>query len=302
MTTPKKKPSIPKVDFSIPPGAPALYGVDSLHWHVFKNPVSSFIGGISAVLLELAEERVRTGVWEHSIFPTDPIARLLRTGLAAFVSVYAPVAVAEKLIGGVVSMHSRVRGHTPKGTPYWANDPELLDWVQCTVSFGFMEAYSAFARPLTDSQRDRFYAESPASARLFGAHGAPRSLAEQRDKFAAMEPHLEAHPIVFEFLEIMKRTPAVPLPFRPLQSMMLRAGIQMLPPWLVERLQLSGPEWHLKAWERRFLMWLGALFERVPLPGSPPVRASQRMGLPGNYLYGSRPVDSVPGARALHER
>lgn len=281
----RPKRPIPKIDFSHPQGASALYAADSLHWHVFKNPVSLFIGGITAVLLELAEERVRTGVWEHSIFPTDPITRLMRTGLAAHVSVYAPVAVAEKMIGGVVAMHARVEGRTPRGTPYRANDPELLNWVQCTVSYGFMEAYAAFCRPLTDQQRDRFYGESVASARLFLAHGAPRSLADLRMQMAAMEPHLEGHPIVFEFLDIMKRTPAVPLPFRPLQRMMLRAGVQMLPPWLIERLALSGGEWRLKGWERRLLRCVGALFERIPIPGSPPVRASQRLGLPANYLY-----------------
>lgn len=287
-TSSKQKRPIPKIDFGSPVGAPALYAVDSLHWQVFKNPVSLFIGGITAVLLELAEERVRTGVWEHSIFATDPITRLVRTGLATNVCVYAPAEVAEKLIRGVVAMHSRVEGRTPRGTPYRANDQELLDWVQCTVSYGFMEAYAAFCRPLMDAQRDRFYAESPASARLFLAHGAPRSLAEQREQFVAMEPHLEAHPIVFEFLEIMQRTPALPPPFKPLQRMMLRAGIQMLPPWLIERLQLSGPEWQLKKWERTLLTRIGALFERIPIPGSPSVRASKRMGLSASYLFSSR--------------
>jgi len=284
----KAKRPIPKIDYSQPAGAAALFAVDSLHWHVFKNPVSLFIGGIAAVLLELAEERVRTGVWEHSIFPTDPITRLRRTGIAAHVSVYAPAAVAQKMIAGVVAMHSRVEGRTPRGTPYRANDAELLDWVQCTVSYGFMEAYAAYCRPLTDAQRDRFYEESQASSRLFLAQRAPRSVSEQRQQFAAMEPHLEAHPIVFEFLEIMLRTPAVPFVFRPLQRVMLRAGIDMLPPWVIERIELGGREWRLKDSERRFLKRLGALFERIPIPYSPPVIASRRMGLPGNYLYRRR--------------
>jgi uncharacterized protein (DUF2236 family) len=63
---------MPKIDFRNPPGAAAMYAPDSLAWHVFKNPVALFVGGITAVLLELAEERVRTGVWEHSIFRTAP--------------------------------------------------------------------------------------------------------------------------------------------------------------------------------------------------------------------------------------
>ena len=51
------------VDFSRPAGEPALVSPDSVSWRVFKNPVSLFIGGVTAVIMELAEPRVRTGVW-----------------------------------------------------------------------------------------------------------------------------------------------------------------------------------------------------------------------------------------------
>jgi uncharacterized protein (DUF2236 family) len=277
--------AVPTVDFLNPSGAPALYAPDSLAWQVFKNPISLFIGGITAVLLELAEERVRTGVWEHSIFPTDPLLRMQRTGLMTHVSVYAPVAVAEKMIRGVVAMHGRVEGSTPKGTPYRANDPELLNWVQCTVSYGFMEAYAAYCRSLSDAQRDHFYRESMVSARLFLAHGAPQSSAEQRQQFERMQPHLEAHPIVLQFLDIVLKTPALPLFLRPLQSTMVRAGIQLLPEWLIERLGLHGKPWRLHPWEHRMLKTLGALFERLPIPNTAPTLASRRVGLPANYLY-----------------
>jgi uncharacterized protein (DUF2236 family) len=277
--------SLPRVDFLNPPGAAALNRPESIAWHVFKNPVSLFVGGVAAVLLELAEERVRSGVWDHSIFRVDPITRLRRTGLMAYVSVYAPREVAEKLIGAVVRMHEKVGGHTPRGTPYRANEPELLNWVQCTADFGFMEAYAMFCRPLTDRQRDQFYAESLPAARLFLASGAPGSLSEQRQQFEAMRPHLEAHPIVFEFLDIMKRTRAAPLMPRSLQWMMVRAGIHLLPDWLAQRLGLTAPEWQLRSWEKRLLVHLGALFERLPIPRSPPVLACKRMGLPANFLY-----------------
>jgi uncharacterized protein (DUF2236 family) len=276
---------LPKVDFLRPAGAPALYAPDSLAWQIFKNPASLFIGGITAVLLELGEERVRSGVWNHSIFATDPITRMRRTGLATHVSVYAPVPVAEKLIGAVVRMHERVEGRTPRGTPYRANEPELLNWVQCTASYGFMEAYAMFCRPLTDEQRDQHYSESQASARLFLATGAPRSLREQREQFEAMRSHLEPHPIVFEFLEIVKRAPALPWPLRAMQPMMIRAGIAVLPQWVIGRLELDGKQWQLRDWERRLLQRLGAWLERVPIPMSPPVLSCKRMGLPAGYLY-----------------
>jgi uncharacterized protein (DUF2236 family) len=61
------------VDFLRPAGEAALVAPDSVSWRVFKNPLSLFIGGVAAVIMELAEPRVRAGVWEHTTFRVDPI-------------------------------------------------------------------------------------------------------------------------------------------------------------------------------------------------------------------------------------
>ncbi len=278
---------MPRVDFLNPAGAQALYRPDSLSWQVFKNPISLFIGGIAAVLLELAEPRVRTGVWGHSIFPTDPLTRIRRTGAVTHATVYGPAETATRIIRSVVRMHERVEGRTPAGVSYRANDPALLDWVQATVSFGFMEAYAAFVRPFTDAERDTFYAESIHAAHLFGAVGAPLSLAAQRAQFEAMRPSLEDHPIVHEFLTIMRRTPALPLPLRPLQGMMLRAAVSILPGWSAERLGL-GENWRLRDWERTLLRRMGVVFDHLTIANAPPAQACRRLGLPANYLYRRR--------------
>src|SRR5262245_63839881 len=55
------------VDFLLPIGEAALVSPDSVSWRVFKNPLSLFIGGVAAVIMELAEPRVRTGVWEPQV-------------------------------------------------------------------------------------------------------------------------------------------------------------------------------------------------------------------------------------------
>src|SRR5215831_14780649 len=126
------------VDFSRPAGEPALVSPDSVSWRVFKNPVSLFIGGVTAVIMELAEPRVRTGVWEHTTFRVDPIRRLRRTGLAAMVTVYGASSKAEAMIARVRRAHDVVAGTTPMGEAYSASDPELLTWVQGTAAYGFL--------------------------------------------------------------------------------------------------------------------------------------------------------------------
>jgi len=130
----------PSADFLRPIGEPALVPPDSISWRVFKNPLALFIGGVAAVIMELAEPRVRTGVWEHTTFRVDPIRRLRRTGLAAMVTIYGARSEAEAMIGGVRRMHDRVVGTTPAGQAYRANDPELLNWVQGTAAYGFLQA------------------------------------------------------------------------------------------------------------------------------------------------------------------
>ncbi len=278
-----RPPGAPDVDFTAPTGEPALAAPDSISWQVFRNPVSLFVGGVAAVLLELAEPRVRSGVWDHTSFRTDPMTRLGRTGLAAMVTVYAARSVAERMIAGVGRMHGRVSGETPGGQRYRADDPVLLDWVQATASYGFLEAYSAFVRPVSDADKDRFYAEAEPAAHLYGATGAPRSLARQRAQFDAMRPLLEPSPIVAEFLGIMRGAAILPPPLRPAQGLLVRAAVDILPEWTITLLDLERER--LRGWQRPLVRAAGRAANAILLPGSPPVQACRRLGLPEDYLF-----------------
>jgi uncharacterized protein (DUF2236 family) len=274
----------PQVDFSAPAGEPALVAPDSISWQVFKNPATLFIGGVAAVILELAEPRVRTGVWEHTSFRQQPMARLQRTGLAAMMTVYGPRAQTEKMIAHVVRLHGAVQGLTPDGVPYCATDTDLLDWVQATASFGFLNAYHVYAHALTADERDRFYAEGAGAARRYGAVGAPVCEADQQAQFAAMGPRLEASPIVHEFLTIIAGVPVLPRPLRSLQSVMVRAAIDLVPAQIRDTLQL-GPRDGLKPGQRWLVAQMARAADRLPLRSGPAVQACRRLGLPDDYLY-----------------
>ncbi|TIU06858.1 MAG: DUF2236 domain-containing protein, partial [Mesorhizobium sp.] len=240
-----------------------------------------------AVLLELAEPRVRDAIWQHSTFRSHALRRLQRTGLAALVTVYGPRTKAKAMIEGVVRMHGRVSGRTSEGEPYHATDPELLDWVQATAGFGFMEAYHVYVHRLHFFERDVMFAEARPVALLYGAAGSPTSQAELYALFDAMRQRLVASPIVLEFLEIMEDLPALPGVAQPLQRPFLKAAVEILPRWVRKRLAL-GDRWTLTPWERAFVKTTAAICESIVLPSSPAVQSCRRLGLSESYLYRRR--------------
>jgi uncharacterized protein (DUF2236 family) len=122
------------------------------------------------------------------------------------ITIYSARSTAEAMIAGVCRMHDSVAGSTPAGKVYRANDPELLNWVQSTAAYGFLQAYHSYVRPLSDLERDRYYAEGTLAASLYGA-SAPKSETALEMRFEAMAKKLERSDILFEFLAIMRSAP-----------------------------------------------------------------------------------------------
>lgn len=271
-------------DFTQPHREAALIPADSVSWRIFKNPVALFLGGIAAVVLELAEPRVRAGVWNHTTFKAAPLRRIQRTGFAAMVTVYGPRSTAEAMIRRVGSMHARIAGTTPDGKPYRADDPELLSWVYATAGFGFVEAYNAFVRRLEPEDFNRFYDEGRVASLLYGAKWTVGSQAEMTALFEDMQDALEPSAVLLEFLHMMENVPILPPPLHRMQRVFVRAALELVPPDL--RRQLELPEqWSLQPWQRRIVSRLGALSDRIILTPAPAVQACRRMGLPDDYLY-----------------
>lgn len=274
------------VDYLNPPGEPSLVPAGSPQWRVFKNPIAIAVGGVAAVLLEFADARIRSGVWDHSTYKVDPIGRSRRTGVAAMVGVYGPASAARRVIGGVNRMHRKVVGETPKGEAYRALDPELLDWVSATAGYGFLEAYHRFVTPLSAQERHRYYADGEAVTRLYGVQ---RPLTSDADFFAMLDhlaPRFEAHPINLEFLDIITSGRAAPAVPKILHRALARAAVSLLPPIVRARLEL-GTGFDLTWRDTVMLKAAGKLADRLPVRGSPPWLAAERLGLPGDFAWRS---------------
>lgn len=272
------------IDFTKPAGEASLLAPDSLQWRIFKNPIAMAVGGVAAVLLEFADARIRSGVWDHSIYKVDPIGRSQRTGMAAMVGVYGPASAARRVIGGVNRMHAKVSGETPKGEAYTALDPELLNWVYATAQYGFLTAYHRFVRPLSAAEQARYWADGQPVAELYGVTRTPKSEAEFLAMMEALLPRFEPHPINSEFLDIIRSGRAAPSVPRFLHKALARAAVSLLPPVVRERLEL-GPEHDLSMRDRIMVKAMGKLADRRKDPISPAWQAALRLGLPGDTAW-----------------
>ncbi len=273
-----------KIDYASPKGEPAFLHPSSMAWRIYKNPIALGIGGVAAVLLEFADARIRSGVWDHSTYKADPIGRSKRTGIAAMVGVYGPQSAARRVIQGVTNMHAKVNGVTPKGEAYRALDPELLDWVAATAGYGFLNAYDRFVSPLSEAEKTRFYSEASAIPALYGVQYSPKSTADFMGMMEKLAPRFEPHPIVDEFLGIIQSGTAAPTVPKFLHRALARASVSLLPDLVRDKLQL-GRAYDLTLADRLALKAAGRLAERRFDPASPPAQASTRLGLPADFLW-----------------
>ena len=272
------------VDFLNPPGEPSLVPPNSMQWRLGTNPVTNGIGAVAAVLLEFAEPKIRSGVWDHSIFKTDPARRGQRTMAVGSAATYAPASTGRRFIDNVTRMHNRVVGETPSGEAYQAMDTELLDWVAATGDYCGLEAYHRFRRPLSTEDRNRFYRDGRAISTCFGVVNPLRSDA---DFFAMMDrllPRFEAHEINFELIDIMLSQRALPGVPGFLRRALIRSGISLIPAKVRERMQL-GAKYDMTLLDRLAMGVMAWLVEVLPPKNHPAKQGAARLGLPANFAW-----------------
>lgn len=274
------------IDFLTPPGDPGLSGPGSVTWRVYNNPVGLAVGGIAAVILELAEPAVRAGVWDHSTFKIDPIKRMENTGLAAMAVTYGSKKAAQMTFDRVTRMHHRVTGTTHEGVPYKAMDPKLLTWVHVTAAWGFLNAHIRYVEPsMSRADQDRYYAEGEIVGKGFGAEWVPTSADEIDAYMSEMLPKLYVNDTVPEFLKLVgDASPFGPLG-RPFQRLFAQAAIDLLTPEMqkVSGVHVTSKFGALLRPTVRGLAKIADVAVRLA-PDGPPQQACRRMGVSTDCL------------------
>ncbi|KWF24599.1 oxygenase MpaB family protein [Burkholderia pseudomultivorans] len=230
----------PTLDYSSPPGDPGLFGPDAVCWRVHADFTSMMTGGIAALLLQALHPLALAGVWDHSSFRTDILGRLRRTATFISGTTFGSREDALALIERVKAIHAHISGTAPDGRPYRADDPALLTWVHVAEVSSFLAAHLCYVNPaLPGDLQDRYYAETAQIAERLGARDVPRSRAEIAAYLARMQPELEAGPRTFEVMRILLNAPVAKPALRPAATLVMQAGIDLLPPWAQQRLGVS---------------------------------------------------------------
>ncbi|HEX8076031.1 MAG TPA: oxygenase MpaB family protein [Thermoleophilaceae bacterium] len=147
------------------------------------------LSGPRALLMQAAHPLAVSGLLAHSSALEEPYDRLARTAETMSTIGFGTRAEADRITRRVRAMHRRVRGRIaeaagpyPAGTPYRADDPELLMWILYTLVDSGMVVYEKYVGRLTDGERAAYWDDYKVVGRLFGlrVRDMPRTLDDLR--------------------------------------------------------------------------------------------------------------------------
>src|SRR3954470_18119000 len=148
------------------------------------------LSGPRALLVMAAHPVAFAGFFAHTGALDDPYARLRRTARVLDTIAFGSRAAADRSTAHVRAMHRRVSGelahdagHFPAGTPYRADDPELLLWILAALAESAMLVYPKYVRSLSRDELDALWQDYRVVGRTFGLRA--REMPRDVDAFEA---------------------------------------------------------------------------------------------------------------------
>lgn len=133
------------------------------------------ISGARALLMQAAHPVAFTGFFLSTGSLDDPYTRLQRTAQVIDTIMFGEREDADHVTAIVRSVHSRMRGSLPKaagkfpaGTPWAADDPELMLWIIATLADSGELVYTRYVGGLTRAERDAYWDDWKVVGELFG--------------------------------------------------------------------------------------------------------------------------------------
>ena len=226
----------------VPSSDEALFPPGSVVRRVHGDVTSMMVGGIAALLTQMLHPKALAGVWDHSDVHSDMLGRLRRTARFIAKTTYAHRDLALEAIAKVKSIHEQVSGMSPDRSEYRATDPWLLAWVHVAGAINFLGAWRRYAEPaMSAADQDRYFAESGEVARLLDADPVPRTRAEAGQLLRDFQVELRADDRTRAFRDLVLKAPARSLAEAPVQSLLMNAAVDLMPPFAREMHGLARP-------------------------------------------------------------
>ncbi|GIU93065.1 MAG: hypothetical protein KatS3mg011_1971 [Acidimicrobiia bacterium] len=219
----------PLVETHLYPGDPGLFGPESVTWLVNRHP-AVFAAGIRSLLVQACHPEVLAGVVDHSRYERDPLGRLSRTSYYVTVSTFGSLPEVEEAVEMVRRAHRPVRGLSPRGIPYTADDPELSAWVHNALVDSFLTCYRVLGPGLSEEQADAYVREQQRLGLMLGADPLPDTAGELA-AWLADHPDVDRSPdlpSVVRFLVSPPLTPGIRAGYR----VLLEGAVATIPPRL----------------------------------------------------------------------
>lgn len=271
------------IDYDHPPGDPGWFGPDSVTWRVHAEFPGMLAGGLCALMLQTLHPQALAGVYDHSNFRDDLVGRLRRTTAFVACTSYAATQEVDALVAKVKRIHAQVRGKTPDGRAYSADDPALLTWVHVTEAYGFLQGYRRYCREVPEQIADRYYDEYRRVAEALGATDVPATEAAVAAYFERQQSVLRFDARSREVLAVLSSI-RLPVPMAGVsRELFLGAGAALLPEWataMLERTPLQRMQARASA---TLLQGLSPLFRRA-LQDGVAARACARVDVPTSTL------------------
>ncbi len=133
------------------------------------------LSGPRALLMQAAHPLAVSGLLAHSSALDEPYERLARTAETLSTIGFGSREQADAVTRRVRAMHRRVRGRLAarvgpyaEGTPYRADDPELLLWVLFTLVDSSLVVYRKYVDSLSREEEAAYWEDYKVIGKLFG--------------------------------------------------------------------------------------------------------------------------------------
>jgi len=212
---------------------------DSMLRRVIRESVVAF-STPRTLLMQAAHPVAFAGFFEHTGALDDPYARLRRTAQVLDLIAWGDREDADAATARVRAVHARVRGVLtedagpwPAGTPYAADDPQLLLWILATLMDSASLVYQRYVRSLARRELDALWADYRVVGSLFGLR--ERDMPADHKAFQAymremlLSGDLYVTDRARELATRIVMKPPVPLVALPLRELVNQATMAWLP-------------------------------------------------------------------------